>query len=91
MRTGDVVYYYTSGEDQAIKVNPGGKLSKGTEESLRKLKHEIPSLRAAQCDMHNARLTMVDSSHHSEDWTFMEGDHPVHVHFDLQRTKMMRA
>ena len=38
--------------------------------------------------MHHAVLTMVDPNHHTEDWTFMvEGDKPVHAHFDLQRTK----
>src|SRR6202142_1495265 len=37
--------------------------------------------------MHHAVFTLVDANHHSEEWTFMEGDKPVHAHFDLQRTK----
>src|SRR3984893_9916895 len=38
--------------------------------------------------MHHAVFTFVDANHHIEDWTFMvEGDKPVHAHFDLQRTK----
>jgi hypothetical protein len=37
--------------------------------------------------MHHAAFTPVDANHHIEDWTFMQGDKPVHAHFDLQRTK----
>lgn len=37
--------------------------------------------------MHHAVFTEIDANHHSEDWTFMLGDKPVHAHFDLQRTK----
>jgi hypothetical protein len=37
--------------------------------------------------MHHATFTMADADHHIEDWTFMEGDKPVHAHFELQRTK----
>ena len=38
--------------------------------------------------MHHAVFTTLDPNHHIEDWTFMvEGDKPVHAHFDLQRTK----
>ena len=37
--------------------------------------------------MHHAVITLVDANHHIEDWTFMEGDKPVHAHFELQRTK----
>ena len=37
--------------------------------------------------MHNAVFTLIDQDHHSEDWTFMVGEQPVHAHFDLQRTK----
>lgn len=35
--------------------------------------------------MHHAVITLGDANHHSEDWTFMVGDTPVHAHFDLQR------
>jgi hypothetical protein len=37
--------------------------------------------------MHHALFTSVDATHHTEDWTFMEGDTPVHAHMDLQRAK----
>ena len=32
-------------------------------------------------------LTLVDDNHHTEEWTFMQGDKPVRAHMDLQRTK----
>ena len=37
--------------------------------------------------MHHAIFTVIDANHHTEDWTFMVGDKPVHAHFDLQRAK----
>src|ERR1700675_4207293 len=37
--------------------------------------------------MHHAVFTIIDADHHTEDWTFMMKDKPVHAHFDLQRTK----
>ena len=37
--------------------------------------------------MHHAVFTIVDANHHTEDWTFMMKDKPVHAHFDLQRAK----
>lgn len=37
--------------------------------------------------MHHAVFTTIDANHHTEDWTFMQGDKPIHAHFDLQRTK----
>ena len=35
--------------------------------------------------MHHSVFTLIDANHHSEDWTFMMGDKPMHAHFDLQR------
>ncbi|HEY6769959.1 MAG TPA: hypothetical protein VI386_34905 [Candidatus Sulfotelmatobacter sp.] len=35
--------------------------------------------------MHHAVFTTIDANHHTEEWTFMEGDKPIHAHFDLQR------
>ena len=35
--------------------------------------------------MHHSVLTLIDSNHHTEDWTFMMKDKPIHAHFDLQR------
>jgi len=37
--------------------------------------------------MHHGAFTFIDANHHTEDWTFMHGDKPVHAHFDLTRTK----
>ncbi|HWZ97171.1 MAG TPA: hypothetical protein VN025_05365 [Candidatus Dormibacteraeota bacterium] len=37
--------------------------------------------------MHHAMFTVIDENHHTEDWTYMMGDKPVHAHFDLQRAK----
>jgi hypothetical protein len=36
--------------------------------------------------MHHAVFTIIDANHHSEDWTFMMKDKPIHAHFDLHRT-----
>jgi len=36
--------------------------------------------------MHHSVFTTVDANHHTEDWTFMMKDKPVHAHFDLHRT-----
>jgi hypothetical protein len=36
--------------------------------------------------MHHSVFTMIDANHHTEDWTFMMKDKPIHAHFDLHRT-----
>ena len=35
--------------------------------------------------MHHAKFTFIDADHHTEDWTFMIGDMPVHAHVELHR------
>jgi hypothetical protein len=35
--------------------------------------------------MHHSVFTIVDADHHTEDWTFMEGDMPIHARADLYR------
>ena len=35
--------------------------------------------------MHHSVFTLVDANHHTEDWTFMMKDKPMHAHFDLTR------
>ena len=35
--------------------------------------------------MHNAVFAIIDADHHTEDWTFMMGDKPMHAHFELTR------
>lgn len=38
--------------------------------------------------MAHAVFTIIDASHHTEDWTYMmPGDKPMHAHMDLQRAK----
>ena len=36
--------------------------------------------------MHHSVFTLMDANHHTEDWTFMMKDKPMHAHFDLHRT-----
>ena len=40
-----------------------------------------------QYHMHHAVFTIIDANHHTEDWTFMMKDKPIHAHFDLHRIK----
>ena len=35
--------------------------------------------------MDHSVFTFVDANHHTEDWTFMMKDKPIHAHFDLHR------
>ena len=35
--------------------------------------------------MHHSVFTILDPNHHTEDWTFMMNDKPIHAHFDLHR------
>jgi hypothetical protein len=35
--------------------------------------------------MHHSVISVIDANHHTEDWTFMMGDKPMHAHFDLTR------
>jgi hypothetical protein len=37
--------------------------------------------------MHHSVFNIIDADHHTEDWTFMMGDKPLHAHFDLTRTE----
>jgi hypothetical protein len=37
--------------------------------------------------MHHALFTAIDATHHTEDWSFMEGTQMVRAHMDLYRTK----
>jgi hypothetical protein len=37
--------------------------------------------------MHHAVFTIIDENHHTEEWTYMAGDQPIHARFDLQRVK----
>jgi len=35
--------------------------------------------------MHHSVFNIIDANHHTEDWTFMMKDKPIHAHFDLHR------
>jgi hypothetical protein len=35
--------------------------------------------------MYHAVFTFIDANHHTEEWTFMMKDKPIHAHFDLHR------
>jgi hypothetical protein len=35
--------------------------------------------------MDHSVFTIIDANHHTEDWTFMMKDKPIHAHFDLHR------
>jgi hypothetical protein len=35
--------------------------------------------------MDHAVFTIIDADHHTEDWTFMMGETPIHAHSDLHR------
>ena len=38
--------------------------------------------------MYHSVFTVIDSDHHTEDWTYMmPGDKPLHAHFDLKRVQ----
>ena len=40
---------------------------------------------STEMHMHHSVFTFIDDNHHTEDWTFMMKDKPIHAHFDLQR------
>src|SRR5450755_2488324 len=41
---------------------------------------------STEMHMHHGLFTIIDANHHTEDWTFMMNDKPIHAHFDLRRT-----
>jgi len=41
---------------------------------------------STEMHMHHSVFTLIDANHHTEDWTFMMKDKPIHAHFDLHRT-----
>jgi hypothetical protein len=40
---------------------------------------------STEMHMHHSVFTIIDANHHTEDWTFMMKDKPMHAHMDLQR------
>jgi hypothetical protein len=41
--------------------------------------------------MHHSVFTIIDADHHTEDWTFMMKDKPMHAHFDVRRINTIAA
>src|SRR6266581_1902824 len=77
-----LVHYCDAGNRPRMtgKISPDGKT----------LEFEFADLSGSNTygHMYHAVFTIIDSNHHTEDWTYMmPGDKPVHAHFDLQRTK----
>ena len=46
---------------------------------------------SAEHHMHHSVFTIIDANHHTEDWTFMMNDKPIHAHFDLQRASTIAS
>ena len=42
---------------------------------------------STEMHMHHSVFTIIDANHHTEDWTFMMKDKPIHAHFDLKRVQ----
>ncbi len=40
---------------------------------------------STEMHMHHSVFTLIDANHHTEDWTFMMKDKPMHAHMDLTR------
>ena len=75
-----LVHYCDAGNRprMAGKVSPDGK----------RLEFELQDISGnPEYHMHHSVFTIIDANHHTEDWTFMMKDKPIHAHFDLQRTK----
>jgi hypothetical protein len=78
----NLVHYCDAGNRPHMigKISPDGK----------KLEFDFADLSGGNNygHMHHAVFTVIDTNHHTEDWTYlMPGDKPIHAHFDLQRTK----
>ena len=75
-----LIHYWVAGNRPRMtgKISPDGKA----------VEFELKDISGStEMHMHHTLFTIIDDNHHSEDWTFMMGDKPMHGHFDLQRTK----
>src|ERR1700686_550390 len=73
-----LVHYCDAGNRPRMtgKLSPDGKT----------VEFEFKDISAStEHDMHHSVFTLIDANHHTEDWTFMMKDKPIHAHFDLQR------
>jgi hypothetical protein len=76
----NLVHYCDAGNRPRMtgKISPDGKTMEFTFAEL--------SGKNNYGHMHHAVFTIIDASHHIEDWTYMmPGDKPVHAKFDLRR------
>ena len=73
-----LVHYCDAGNRPRMtgKMSPDGK----------KVEFELKDISGSTDEhMHHSVFTIIDANHHTEDWTFMMKDKPIHAHFDLQR------
>ena len=74
-----LVHYCDAGNRPRMtgKMSPDGK----------KVEFELKDISGStEHHMHHSVFTIADANHHTEDWTFMMKDKPIHAHFDLHRT-----
>ena len=73
-----LVHYCDAGNRPRMtgKISPDGKT----------VEFELKDISGSpEMHMHHSVFTLIDANHHTEDWTFMMKDKPIHAHFDLQR------
>ena len=73
-----LVHYCDAGNRPRMtgKISPDGKT----------IEFELKDISGSpEMHMHHSVFTLIDANHHTEDWTFMMKDKPIHAHFDLQR------
>src|SRR4030088_775809 len=74
-----LIHYCDAGNRPRMtgKMSPDGK----------KVEFELKDISGSTEEhMHHSVFTIIDANHHTEDWTFMMNDKPIHAHFDLHRT-----
>src|SRR6266404_1650121 len=74
-----MLYYCDAGNRPRMtgKMSPDGK----------KVEFEFKDISGGMEEhMHHSVFTITDANHHTEDWTFMMKDKPIHAHFDLHRS-----
>ena len=74
-----LIHYCDAGNRPRMtgKMSPDGKV----------VEFELKDISGStEMHMHHSVFTLIDANHHTEDWTFMMNDKPIHAHFDLYRT-----
>jgi hypothetical protein len=73
-----LIHYCDAGNRPRMtgKMSPDGKV----------VEFELKDISGStEMHMHHSVFTLIDANHHTEDWTFMMNDKPIHAHLDLQR------